>query len=371
MQKEEYKYLNAFRSLAPVGDKTLRLLLERFGSAEAAWKASAVDFAAMPGISKSAGEALARRETLVNPEEAWELVEKAEIRMLREDDPLYPRVLREIPDRPLFLYVRGSYDWTREKPAIAIVGSRKFTHYGEQAAERLAYDLARAGCVIVSGLAFGIDKIAHTGALQADGETLAVLAGGIDDAGINPRSHVPLGKRILEAGALVSEFPPGTIPLPAYFPMRNRIIAGISLGTLVIEAAEQSGSLITARLALEYDREVFAVPGSIFSPASAGTNALLRSGAKAVTNVRDILEEFPLFSESGKTPGQAEAKPSLLLSEAEEKVLAALSHDPLHVDRIIKAARLGTIDVQSALTMLELKGIARNIGGMHYIRQYP
>lgn len=364
MHSQELFFLNALRSLPAVGDKTLRALVGHFGSAQAAWESPA--HSSIPGIGKAAAEALSKKESFVHPEKSWEHLGKEAIRILHEDDPLYPALLREIPDRPLILYVRGSYDWSLEKPSIAIVGSRKFTPYGEQAATRLSYDLAKAGCVIVSGLAFGIDKAAHLGALEADGETLAVLASGIDDAGISPRSHASLGKRVAENGALVSEFPPGTVPLPAFFLMRNRIVAGLTQGTIVIEAAESSGSLVTASLALDYNREVFAVPGSIFSPASAGTHSLLRRGAKLVTSARDVLEELSLA-----LPEETRGLPEVAvagLSPQEEALLRALSHEPLHINQLLRITALTAAEIQAALSLLELRGLAKNIGSMQYRR---
>lgn len=366
MHAQELLFLHALRCLPPVGDKTLRALVAHFGSAEAAWQAS--HFSDIPGVGKTAVEALLQKESLVEKEAAWELLQKEGIRILHEEDPLYPTLLREIPDHPLILYVRGNYEWALTRPLIAIVGSRKFTPYGEQIAEQLAGDLARAGCVVVSGLAFGIDKAAHVGTLENNGETLAVLASGIDNAGITPRTHAALGKRILENGALISEFPPGTVPIPAYFLMRNRIIAGLTQGTIVVEAAEHSGSLVTASLALDYNREVFAVPGSIFSPSSQGTNALIRRGAKLVTSAQDILEELSLVSETNSLPSPSEKSLPNGLSPAEEILLQALRHEPVHINQLLKLTTLSTSEIQSSLSLLELKGLAKNIGSMQYRR---
>src|SRR3989338_8213560 len=219
--------LYAFSLIPGIGNKTLRDLIVHFGSAEAIWEA----------------------------------------------DEKSLRLLKEIPDAPMILFTRGNYDWA-DKPLIAIVGTRKFTSYGEQVAERLATDLARAGYVVVSGLAFGIDSIAHKAALEAGCETLAILGGGIDEASVPPQSHLPLARAGVNSGALISEYAPGTKPSEGTFPARDRIIAGMTLGTIIIEAPEKSGALITARLALDYNREVFAVPGSIFSRVSPGPKKL-------------------------------------------------------------------------------------------------
>jgi DNA processing protein len=225
-----------------------------------------------------------------------------------------------------------------------------------------------AGIVVVSGMAFGIDSVAHRGALVAGGETIAVLGGGIDDRTIAPVSHFQLAHNIMEHGALVSEYPPGTGASQGSFPMRDRIIAGLCLGTIVIEAPEKSGSLITAQCALDYNREVFAVPGSILSPYSIGTNALIKRGAKMVTGITDILEELrpEIFTPS---PDQ-EPAPGIIpgLSPEEQKVFSTLTHEPLHIDKIIKTTGLETKNISSLLSVLEIKGLAKNLGGMHYVR---
>ena len=288
--------------------------------------------------------------------------------ILTFNDEKYPRLLKEIPDAPMVLFTRGNYNW-EEKPLIAIVGSRKFTTYGEQCAYHLATDLARAGYVVVSGLAFGIDSIAHKAALDAGSETLAVLAGGINDTSISPQTHLPLARNVMHSGALISEYPPGFQANEGTFPARNRIVSGMCLGTLVIEAPERSGALITARLALDYNREVFAVPGSIFSPLSAGTNSLIKAGAKIVTSVQDILEEFPLPEKRIPSSQNTLFPKKNSLSQEEERILSFLSHEPIHVDKIVKAVRLETSSVNSLLGLLEIKGLIRNVGGMNYTKQ--
>lgn len=363
-------------SLIPgIGSQTLRSLMRHFGSPEALWAADTAALRTVPGLGPKTAAALSAGRSASRPDEAWADLTRQEIDVLAFTDPRYPRLLNEIPDGPVLIFVRGTYAW-EEKPLIAIVGARKFTSYGEQAALRFAADLAHAGYVVVSGLAFGIDSIAHRGALEAGGETLAVLAGGIDETSVAPRSHLPLARAITGHGALISEYPPGTPPAAGTFPARNRIMAGMCRGTIVIEAAEQSGTLITARLALEYNREVFAVPGSIFSPVSIGTHALIRSGAKITTSVQDILEEFPLPDPSTERVGilspasvaSHASSSSSSLNEDETQVLATLSHEPCHVDKIIKLTTLETPRVISALALLEIRGFARNIGGMHYIK---
>lgn len=355
-------------SLIPgIGNKTLRDLIVHFGTAEAIWEANEKSLLAIDGLGPITVAALINKRRSLQPDEEWKKITDQGISILAFTDELYPRLLKEIPDAPMILFTRGNYNW-EDKPLISLVGTRKFTSYGKQAAERLTADLAHAGYVIVSGLAFGIDSIAHLAALEAGSETLAILGSGIDDASISPQSHLPLARAVAHSGALVSEYLPGSKANEGTFPARDRIIAGMTLGTIVIEAPEKSGALITARLALDYNREVFAVPGSIFSPASLGTNYLIKAGAKIVTSVQDILEELPLAHSQKNTPKEMPLPAHLHLSLEEEKVLKLLSHEPLHVDKIIKEARLETSSANSVLTLLEIKGLIRNVGGMHYIR---
>lgn len=363
------RYLHALRILpGRIGTKTLTLLIERFGDGEAVWRAPDSEIFACPGLGPKSKDALIAGRKAIDPDQEWETLEKIGVDVFSLYDPFYPALLKQIPDAPYLLYARGQFDWERPQPMIALVGSRKYTPYGEQAAGRIAEDLTRAGVLVVSGLAFGIDSVAHKGALEAGGETIAVLGSGIDDASITPQTHFPLAEKIMRSGALVAEYPPGTPATVGTFPARNRIIAGMSLGTVVIEAAEESGSLITARLALDYDREVFAIPGSIFSPASSGTNQLIKQGAKMVSGVSDILEELPELGLRKSSGSGAESLVPKNLSPDEAKVLRFLSHEPLHVDKIIKAATLETATINSLLALLEVKGLIRNIGGMHYIR---
>ncbi len=358
--------IHALTLIPGIGNKTVRNLITHFGNPVAVWEADKKSLLEINGLGEKTVVALITGRDVISPEKEWEKVISQNIHISAFTDATYPRLLKEIPDAPAILYTRGNYDWT-EKPLIAIVGARKFTNYGEQAAYRFASDLAKAGYVIVSGLALGIDSIAHKAALEAGAETLAVLGGGIDDDSIYPRSHLSLAQAVMHSGALVSEYLPGTKVIEAAFPARNRIMAGMSLGTLVIEASENSGTLITARLALDYNREVFAVPGSIFSPASLGANALIKSGAKIVASVQDILEEFPATKNSSVSEKKVSRAENISLSPEEKKILQILSQEPTHVDKIIKATKLETASVISALTLLEIKAFAKNIGGMNYI----
>ncbi len=359
--------LHALSLIPGIGSRTLCDLIGHLGDASAVWEADEKTLLSINGLGPKTVTAIIAGRKSLDPDKELQKITGQGIDMLAFTSERYPRLLKEIPDAPALLYVRGKYDWT-DKPLIAIVGSRKFTSYGEQAAHRFASDLAAAGYIVVSGLAFGIDSIAHKAALEAGAETLAVLGSGVDDACITPQSHLSLGNAVMRSGALISEYPPGTKATEGTFPARNRIMAGMSLGTLVIEAAERSGTLITARLALDYNREVFAVPGPIFSPSSRGTNALIKSGAKMVASVQDILEELPLPERAFSPATDASRADGATLSQEEKNILTLLSHEPLHVDRIVKASRLETPSASSALSLLEIKGLARNIGGMNYIR---
>jgi len=356
-------------SLVPgIGNKTLRDLLSSFGTVEALWEASESALLETKGIGPKTVADFLHFRSLLRPEEEWQKIINQDVHILTFLDAEYPKLLKEMPDAPMVLFTRGNYNFAEEKPMIALVGARKCTRYGEQVAHQLAHELSLSGYTIVSGLAFGIDSVSHKGALNTGGATIAILAGGVDDISIAPQTHLPLARNIMRNGALVSEYSPGSQATERTFPARNRIVAGMCLGTVVIEAEERSGALITARLALDYNREVFAVPGSLFSSLSVGTNSLIRSGAKIVTSVQDILEEFPL-PEKKVSPNQT---PTLdtehQYTDTERKILSTLSCEPLHIDKIVKAVRLETALVSSTLTLLEIKGCIRNIGGMYYIK---
>ncbi len=358
-----HHYLHALHTIPQVNSQTMRKLLEYFDTPEAIWEASPAALKAS-GIGEKTLLAILHHRPNILIDTAWESLRISEITPLLENDPGYPKLLKEIPAPPPLIYKRGVYDWN-SAPIITIVGSRHPTAYGIRVAETFAQELASIGICVASGLAFGIDSAAHKSAIEAKGNTIAVLGNSLDDASISPRSHLPLTHTILrQNGALLSEYPPVTAATPYTFPARNRILAGISQGTIVIEAATRSGSLITARYALEFNREVFAVPGSIFSDASAGPHELIRSGAKIATSIRDILEEIKLQI----APKQTSSATSLLLSPHEETILSILSSEPFHIDKILKTTTLETSQVQSTLVFLEVKGLIKNIGGMCYIR---
>jgi DNA processing protein len=280
---------------------------------------------------------------------------------ITRDDPRYPLLLKQIHDPPAELHVRGTLP-PSDALALAVVGSRSPTPYGQRVVRDLVEPIARLGIVIVSGLAYGIDAAAHEAACRVRGTTVAVLGSGGDDRSLFPAGNRALAKRLIDAGgAVISEFPDGTPPLKHHFPIRNRVIAGIAKGTLVIEAAAKSGSLITARCALENGREVFAVPGSIHSPMSEGPNNLIKMGARPVTSPEDILSVFG--HEAGEPVVHHEPG-----SPSEAAILALLTKEPLHIDDIIRASGLDPSQTSSTLTLMEMKGAARHVGGMFYVR---
>lgn len=326
------------------------------------WQAEISDLVDAQLEENIANEFLIWREQ--NPiEKIMENLTKENIKTISINEPDYPTLLKEINDPPHTLFVRGKLP-DSSTPAIGVVGTRKFTTYGKLACEEIVTPLAKQGMIIVSGLALGIDGIAHQTTLNNNGITVAVLGGGVNKKTVAPQSHSQLSEQIISSGgAIVSEYPPGFLPTNYSFPARNRIIAGLTLGTLVIEAPETSGALITARAALDYNREVFAIPHPITSPTGAGPNNLIKMGAKLVTQSTDITEFLNLT-------GLAEIinnKQTLPSSPTEAKILQCISKEPQHIDTIIKASGLDSPTVNSALVLMEMKGKVRNLGGMNYV----
>lgn len=356
-------------TLAPgIGPQRLRRLLTTFGDAATAWNASASGLKAA-GLEPRAAEALVKARSRLDLEAPLETMTRVGISALTWEDATYPSRLLEIGDPPPVLFIRGSL-LPQDEWAVAVVGTRRASAYGRQVAETLATDLARRGITVVSGLARGIDAIAHRAALAAGGRTLALQACGLDL--VYPPEHRQLALDIIKQGALLSEFPPGTKPQAQHFPRRNRLMSGICLGVLVVEADEKSGALITARFALEQDREVFAVPGSIFSPLSRGTNNLIERGeAKLVTSVEHILEELNLSLAEVQLKAREElsAWPAESTIEGEEaRLLRVLSNEPQHIDEVAQQTGLPVSAVSGTLALLELKGLVRSTGAMRYIR---
>ena len=361
MDASELRYWVAFNRVPRIGRARLALLEGHFGTLEAAWQAGSSDLQAA-GLDQKTANLVASRRQAIDPDGELSRLAELGVRAVTRHDADYPPRLKEIYDLPPVLYVRGELTPDDER-SVAVVGTRKPSAYGREAAHRLSFDLARSGVTVVSGLARGIDAIAHRAALEAGQRTIAVLGSGVDV--IYPREHASLADQILERGALISEHPLGVRPDAQNFPRRNRIMSGMTLGTVVVEGSETSGALITARHAIDENREVFAVPGNIFSPSSRGANRLIKeSGAKLVLDYTDVLEELNLSS-VGQQMEMAALFPQ---DEQESHVLPFVSYDPVHIDEIIRSSRMEISTVSGALAMMELKGLVRQVGGMNYIR---
>ncbi|MCX8011837.1 MAG: DNA-processing protein DprA, partial [Desulfobacterota bacterium] len=340
-------------------------LIKTFTTPEKVFQVSAEELRKVEGIGPQTIEAILNFRENEEVEKELYLIEKYGVKLLTITDENFPENLKQIYDPPPFLYVRGEIK-KEDNLAIAIVGSRNASSYGRSITKKLARALTERGFTVISGLARGIDTFAHKGALEIGGRTIAVLGSGIDI--IYPRENKILAEEIISSGALVTEFPFGTKPEATNFPSRNRIISGLSLGTVIVEASFRSGSLITARLALEQGREVFAVPGNIDSPGSKGTNRLIKEGAKLVVDAEDIIEEIsPQYSsiitfEPKKTP-----KPNQLTSEG-QNILGLLDINPVHIDQLIQKSGLLPNQVTSLLLELELAGTIKQLPGKMFIK---
>ena len=363
-----------------VGPRAAAKLLERFGSAAGVFGALRVELERLR-LRPEAVESICLRDRHEAAVGELERVRELGADVLVLDDGTYPALLREIPDPPITLYVRGEWAACFESPCVAIVGSRRASTYGQNVAVMLARDLAARGVTIISGLARGIDAAAHRGALEAGGRTVAVLGTGVDE--VYPRDHRKLADEILkQGGTLVSQFPLATPPIPENFPYRNRIISGLSLGVALVEAAENSGSLITARLAMEQNREVFAVPGNITSRNSFGTNYLIKgAGAKLVQQWQDVASELPpdiaarLLPPEPKKKRVTETVPTGAsapadLSESERTLFNLLSTDePSHIDALAEMSKLSMPELSSALLALEMRDLVRQLPGKCFVRK--
>ena len=363
-----------------IGPRAAAKLLERFGSAEAVYNATRAELEQLR-LPPETVDSIISRELRSRAEAEITAVRKLGGDILLLDDGVYPSSLREIYDPPIVLYVKGAWSECLDQPCIGVVGSRRCSTYGQNASMMLARDLAQRGVTVVSGFARGIDAAAHRGALEASGRTIAVLGTGIDE--VYPRDHKKLAAEILDSGgALISQFPLGTPPVSENFPYRNRIISGLSLGVVVVEAAENSGSLITARLAMEQNREVFAVPGNITSRNSFGTNYLIKgAGAKLVQQWQDIVTELPPQIAATLLPPPIDVKKeetSLAarlsfvpegLSAAETSVFKLLTPDsPAHVDWLFDKSKLPISELTSALLSLEIRDLIRALPGRCFVR---
>ena len=356
---EEKAYWVGLNLVKGIGSVRFKQLTDFFGSAQAAWEAPPVGW-----LSAGISQKVVSQFILVRQQVDLDLVmEKASVNgveILTWQDADYPRRLKEIDQSPPVLFVKGSIgvedDW-----AVAVVGTRRVTPYGRQVADELGRYLAQNGVTVVSGLARGVDAIAHQSALQAGGRTFAVMGSGVDV--IYPPEHRKLAGDITRQGALISDYPLGTQPDGVNFPPRNRIISGLSLATVVVEAGEKSGALITAEFAVDQGRDVFAVPGSILAAQSEGTNHLIEQGARPLLRMNEILEALKLE----QIPEKQQVRKLAPMTSDEKKLLTNLSSEPVHIDQLCELTGLPITDVSATLTMMELKGFVSQVGGMNYV----
>lgn len=353
------RYWIGFNLIKGIGAVRMQALLRHFGDLETAWNAAPIDLA-RAGLSLKVTERILQARQNVDLEKLWAKIEAQGIKILTWEDETYPQRLKEIDQPPPVLYIRGDY-LPEDLFAVAIVGTRRVTAYGRQITEELAAYLAANGITIISGLARGVDAIAHQTALKAGGRTIGVLGSGVDK--IYPPEHRGLADKMMESGAIVSDYAPGTPPDASNFPPRNRIISGLSLAVVVIEAGETSGALITAEFAAEQGREIFAVPGSILAPQSKGTNKLIQNGALPLLSVNDLMQALNL-TRMGEHKAARKAIPT---DETEARLIKALGEEPVHVDEIRNRTDLPIEKVSATLALMELKGMVRQVGGMNYV----
>jgi DNA processing protein len=365
--REAFVALNLIEGVGPV---RVRQLLEHFGEPSAVLRASPEQLLRVSGIGPDTASAIANWESAVDLEGELRRIAEFGCRVVTLEDAEYPALLREIYDPPVVLYVKGDLAAAKDRNCVALVGSRQTTHYGVETARKLAFQLAYVGVTVVSGGARGIDTAAHQGALAAKGRTICVLGTGINV--VFPPENKDLYERIAENGALLTQFPFNRNGDKQSFAIRNRIIAGMTLGTVVVEADLHSGALITANFATEYGRQVFAVPGRVDSPRSKGCHDLIKKGAKLCENAEDILSEFEyLFPASNRPPSPAEtgALPALELSPNEQKVLDAVRADEeTSIDEVIRHSGLPASAVSVALLSLEMKRLVRQLPGKMFVR---
>lgn len=353
------QYWVGFSRTPYIGPMRIQRLVAHFGDLGRAWQADAKELRRV--LDERAVESLIATRTALSLDLEMERMEQLGIAVVTVGDEAYPRLLREIPSPPPVLYVRGELK-QENTAAVAIVGTRRSTAYGREVAGRLASELAEEGVTIVSGLARGIDGVAHRAALDAGGRTIAVMGCGVNV--VYPPEHRHLADRIADQGALVSDYPLDRPPDAVNFPARNRIISGMTLGTIVVEAPARSGALITTDFAADQGREVFVVPGNVLSAASAGCNRLLRDGARPVTCAADVLEDLNIDHRRE----HAAVQQALPLDEDERRLLALLSGDPQHIDEVAAAANVPVAQCGALLLTMELKGLVRNQGAQHYVR---
>ncbi|MEK7167153.1 MAG: DNA-processing protein DprA [Patescibacteria group bacterium] len=358
----DLKYWIAFSYLPEIGSARFRKLLNYFKNLELAWQANANELE-KAGLEKNIVEKIISKRKTINPDEKLEILNKENIKTIAFNDPEYPKLLKEIDSPPALLFYKGNFQ-KQDEFSLAIVGTRKISIYGKQIILKIVKDLVQNNLVIVSGLAKGVDSLAHQITLESNGRTIAVLGSGLNKKNIYPAENQILAQKIVEQnGLLISEYPPETLPQRYFFPYRNRIISGLTLGTLIIEAPEKSGALITARYALEQGREIFAIPGNIHNVNSVGCNNLIKMGGKLVDNANDILDALN-FVRTVKPIVKKIIKPS---NKEEAELLKYLSEEPIHIDKLIELSKLSSTIINSVLTMMEINGKIKHLGGMYYI----
>lgn len=359
----------ALNMIQGVGGATFRRLVDFFGSPEAVLKASLKDLNRVRGITPAVCQSIVDQRDKIPIDRELEIIERRKCKVITIQDELYPANLKAIYDPPQVLYIKGDLA-PEDSMAVAVIGTRAASDYGKMVAEQISNQLAARGVTVISGMAYGIDTVAHRGALNAGGRTIAAMGNGLDV--VYPARNLKLLEKIIESGAALSEFPMGMKPLKTNFPRRNRIVSGLSLGTLVVEAPKRSGALITADLALNQGREVFSIPGRIDSEASGGTNDLIKQGAKLVDSVEDILDELPSHKLQPVTKEDveiAEEKMELQLSDDEKAIWKVLSSSSIHIDEISRQSALPPYKVSAALVMLELKGLVQQSVGKMFTRK--
>ena len=366
MDSSELKSWLALFTVPQVGPVRYIFLVKHFGSPEKVLKASKEELAELPDIGPVVASNIKNKVSWDKVEEQLRLIQKNQVQIVTFRDENYPENLLSIYDPPPFLFFKGKIK-EEDRNAVAIVGCRSASLYGKRITERIGRELSQRGITIVSGLARGIDSIGHLSALKENGRTLAVFGSGLDV--IYPRENRKLTEQIISSGAILSEFPLGTKPEAPNFPRRNRLISGLSLGVVIVEAGTKSGALLTAHCALEQNREVFAIPGNLGSKNSEGTNKLIKQGAKLVTSVEDILEELQITTKSGESLSSVLTEEDLShLSEMEKSILKLISDEPYHIDKIASQASVGVWQALSSLLSLELKGLVKQLSGKMFVR---
>ena len=367
-ERAEQRALVALSMVPGVGPGRIRSLLARFGSGVAVMSASRQALAQVPGVGPKTAAAIVEFDAEGEVDQQLEAARRTGAALLTLHDERFPALLRQIFDPPALLWMRGTIE-ASDGRALALIGTRRCTDYGRRVARELAAELAGHGFTIVSGLAYGIDAAAHRGALEAGGRTLAVLGSGVDR--IYPQKHTNLARQIAAQGAVLSEYPLGAAPDAANFPRRNRIVSGLSLGTIVVESHESGGALITARLAVEQNREVFAVPGTFYSRSSLGCNQLIQRGhAKLILSAADVLEELNLAGvPASRAPSDEPEEPLQTdLKEGERTLLSVLDSEPLHIDVLCEKTGMDASTALVHLLGLEFKGLVRQLAGKQFFR---